>query len=279
MAGERVRIAVQLVNVENGYHLWSETYDRRMDDIFAIQDDIAQSVVAELREIILREGSDLTGREKVADEVAEAIKGRAADPEAQRLMLLGRYLLDRFNQDDVTSAVRYFREALDIDPDYAQCWSELGRAYAIASGHGWTALDNNFQLAIEAMHTALDLDPDLAEAHARLGLIRWQSDVDALVSEQCLQRALDLRPDNINVLIPAATVAGNLGQFEKALTYCRRAAAIDPLSPRSWANAPPAETTTTAIATIKPFISSAPSGLRQTKGAARTGGVLLEWFE
>src|SRR5215467_1895234 len=94
VAGNRMRISVQLVKVDDGYQLWSETYDRTMDDIFKVQDDIAQSVVAELRVRLLNEepGTDVSGR--LLSEIGKAVRGRARDPEAQRLMLMARYFLD-----------------------------------------------------------------------------------------------------------------------------------------------------------------------------------------
>ena len=94
-AGNRMRISVQLVKVADGYHLWSETYDRTLDDIFAVQDDIAQSVVKELRTTLLRRGRREGGAASVKAQVAAAVKGRATDPEAHRLFLQARHLIDR----------------------------------------------------------------------------------------------------------------------------------------------------------------------------------------
>src|SRR5207302_7910595 len=91
MAGNRIRISVQLVKVADGYQLWSETYDRTMDDIFAVQDEIAQSVVEELRVRLLGESSGESGSRQIISEIAVAVRGRSNDPEAQRLMMLGRH--------------------------------------------------------------------------------------------------------------------------------------------------------------------------------------------
>jgi TolB-like protein len=139
MSGGRMRIAVQLVNVADGFQLWSDTYDRKIDDIFAVQDDIAQSVVGELRSRLLGEETpdDLT--KQVIIEVAQASKGRSDVPEAQRQMLLGRYLLDRTTPDDTAKAVAHFNEAVELDPNFALCWAELGRAYSVQAGKAWGA--------------------------------------------------------------------------------------------------------------------------------------------
>jgi TolB-like protein/Tfp pilus assembly protein PilF len=234
MAGERVRIAVQLVDTVSGYHIWSETYDRTLDDIFAIQDDIAQSVVGELRKRLLGTETDPNARDTVADEVAKAIKGRATEPEAHRLMLLGRHLLERGNEADAVKAVEYFRQALEIDPGYARCWGQLGRTLYLASNYGWRAIETDYVEAEKAFQKALDLEPDLAEVLARLGRLRWVRDGEYLEVQRCLKRALELAPHNIDVLLVAANTANELGQFEKAIEYSRRATDDDPLSQGSW---------------------------------------------
>jgi TolB-like protein/Tfp pilus assembly protein PilF len=235
IAGEHVRIAVQLVDVENSFHLWSETYDRTMDDIFAIQDDIAHSVVGELRDRLMGIGTDKDARINVADEVARATKGRPADPEAQRLMLLGRYLLERSNEADAAKAVRYFDQALEIDPTYAICWAHLGRAFLLASSFGWHSLDIEYKKAEEALKKALDLEPDMAEGHARLGMVRWKRDGDVREAEQSIGRALALGPQNIDVLAAASVMAREFARFEDALRYGMRITEIDPLNPGGWA--------------------------------------------
>jgi adenylate cyclase len=92
-AGNRVRIGVQLVNASDGYHLWSDTYDRTLDDVFAVQDDIARSVVIELRKALLDDGGASPGSDQARAEVAAAIRGRRTDPEAYDLFLRGKHLL------------------------------------------------------------------------------------------------------------------------------------------------------------------------------------------
>jgi adenylate cyclase len=232
MAGQRMRIAVQLVNVGDGYHLWSETYDRTMDDIFAIQDDIAQSVAGELRSRLVGTSAD-PGTE-VAAEMAEAVKGRAVDPEAQRLMLLGRHLTRRFNEADLVQASKYFHRALKIDPDYAFCWCQLGHLYTVASSYSWDALDTQYEKAEEALTRALELEPDLAEAHARLGRIKWIRNGDMSGVRESIDRALELAPDDLDVLIVAGQMARELGLFDKAIAIHQRAATLDPLNPMAW---------------------------------------------
>jgi TolB-like protein/Tfp pilus assembly protein PilF len=230
MAGERVRIAVQLVDVENGYYLWSETYDRTMDDIFAMQDDIAHSVVAELRSHLV-DGAGAEMDEKVASEVANAVKGRAANPEAHRLMLLGRYLIDRTTQDDTLKATEYFRQALELDPGYALCWAELGQAYRFAAGAGWDELESGIIKAREAAERAIALEPDLAEGYAVLSWIHLM-DLDFRKAESMSSKALELAPGNSFVLLRVASVRQSLGLFDNIIDLYQKALILDPLSAR-----------------------------------------------
>ena len=236
MSGGRMRIAVQLVNVADGFQLWSDTYDRKIDDIFAVQDDIAQSVVGELRSRLLGEETpdDLT--KQVIIEVAQASKGRSDVPEAQRQMLLGRYLLDRTTPDDTAKAVAHFNEAVELDPNFALCWAELGRAYSVQAGKAWVPVDQGFRQSRKATERALALEPDLAEAHAQLGRIRAAYDWDAGGALAAYSRALELAPGNSVVMDGASILEFKLGRFDRALALSRKVLEQDPVSGAVWHN-------------------------------------------
>lgn len=240
IAGNRVRISVQLIKVEDGYHLWSEKYDRTMDDIFAVQDDIAHSVVKELRIMLLGKEASLEkiGEEmgKVLSEVAKAARGRTANAESQRLMLLGRYFLDRTTRDDTVNAIGYFREALDLDPGYALCWAELGRAYSIEAGRAWVPVKEGFERSREATERALSLEPNLAEGHAQLGRIQLTYDWNLRGAEESYRRALELAPGSSSVLDGAGLLAYKLGRMDEALELGRLVMVQDPLSAAFWHN-------------------------------------------
>jgi TolB-like protein/Tfp pilus assembly protein PilF len=240
IVGKRIRISVQLVNVADGYHLWSESYDRLMDDIFAVQDDIAESVVEGLRARLLGEEiSSEVNKEvnkSVMFEVAAAVKGRAANPEAQRLMFWGRSFLDRLTREDTAKAVEYFKRALKLDPGYALCWAELGRAYSIEAGRAWVPVQQGFDQSREAAKRALSIEPDLAEGHAQLGRIQLTHDFDIQGAELSYQRALKLAPGSSSVLDGASVLAYKLGRLEEAVELGRRVLAQDPLSAAFWHN-------------------------------------------
>ena len=235
-AGSRVRIAVQLVNAATGYHLWSESYDRTLDDIFAVQDDIAQAVVKELRTRLMGEETDSDVSVQVRSEVARAAKGRATDHEAHRLYLLARYLLDRDNREDVTKGIEYLKESLARDVESALAWAELGRAYTKQADKGYAPSAEGYERAREAIEHSLALEPDLAEGHAYLARIRVLHDRDWRGAEASLARALELAPFNAPGLRLAGVLAGYLGRQDEAIALCRRSVEQDPLNPLPYHN-------------------------------------------
>ena len=159
-SGNKVRITAQLIKAADGYHLWSETYDRTLDDIFVVQDDIAGEVVKALKLTLL--GTALTTRSK------------PQDSEAYNLALQGRFFLDRRGQKDLERAVEYFRRSRERDPDYAPAWAGLSQAYARQADNGFVPAADGYRRAREAAEKALALDPQLADAHLAMGWIQQQ---------------------------------------------------------------------------------------------------------
>ena len=233
-AGNRVRITVQLVKVVDGYHLWSETYDRTLEDIFAIQDDIAQSVVKELRTTLLGETADAKVDKEAIAAVAAAVKGRSTHPEAHRLFLQARHFIDRLTREDTTKGIGYLKEALALEPEFALAWAELGRAYATEAGWGWASPAEGYGRAREAVARALALEPDLAEGHAGMGYLQMHHDWDWRGAEASYRRALELAPGNALVLHHAGMLAECMGRFEEAIRLHRRAVEQNPLSAEAY---------------------------------------------
>jgi TolB-like protein len=235
-AGNRMRISVQLVNVADGYHLWSETYHRTLEDIFAVQDDIAQAVVQELRTKLLGETADTKWAQNLTAEVNAAVKGRARDPEAYRLYLQARHFMDRFTRDDTTKGIGYLKRALALDPVFALAWAELGRAYATEAGNCWAPVTEGYARGREAVARALALEPDLAEGHAQMGWIQMTHDRDWSGAEASYRRALEMAPGNAGVLRRASALAANLGRIDDAIVLGRQAVEQDPLSAPAYSN-------------------------------------------
>ena len=229
-SGSRVRIAVQLVKVADGYQLWSETYDRTLDDIFAVQDDIAREVVKELRSTLLGEPPDSGSGGEVRAEVALAARGRGGNAEAHRLYLQGRYFTDRSSLEDTTKGIDYLRRALALDPGHALAWVALSGALAFQAGYGWLALEKGYGEAREAAQRALALEPDLPEAHSCLGRVQLLFEWDWAGADASYRRALAVAPGSADALRGAGNLAEARGRLDEAIELLERAAEQDPLS-------------------------------------------------
>jgi len=216
-AGSRVRITTQLVKVADGFHLWSETYDRELDDIFGVQDDIARSVADALNVALL---GGATG----------ASNARSPNAEAYNTYLQGRYFLGLNTKETLEKAIQYFRQALDLDSSYAPAWAGLSQAYAGQAAEGYLSAEAGYQKARKAVERALELDPNLAEAHAALGALQRTYEWDWAEADAEQQRALKLSPGNATVVLGAARMASTLGRLEEAMRLTRRAAELDPLN-------------------------------------------------
>jgi len=229
-AGNRVRISVQLVNVADNSHLWSETYDRTLDDIFAVQDDIAQSVVKELRALLLGHEPDSRVSGEARTEVAAAVVGRGRNPEAHRLYMQGRYLFMRIAEADLAAGITLLQRAVELDPDYALAWATLSQAYGWASGIGQMHPQEAMKRGRVAAQRALEIEPNLAEAHVALGLISHWYDFDFSRADASFTRALELAPRSADALQAAGMLAYCLGRFDRALELLQRTIEADPLS-------------------------------------------------
>jgi len=222
--------------VPDGYHIWSETYDRTLDDIFAVQDDISQSVVKELRTALLGEEADSDASGKAKADVVSAAKGRATNSEAYRLYLLARHFMGRFTQADTEKAIEYQKQALELDPEFALAWVEHGWAHSRKADYGWMPPVESYRRAREAARRALSLEPNLAEGHAVMGWIQMIHEWDWRGAELSFRRALELAPGNAVVLRRAGVLESCLGRVEEALEFYRRALEQDPLDAHTYNN-------------------------------------------
>jgi len=215
-AGNRVRVAVQLVRSDNGYHLWSETFDRTLDDIFQIQDDIARAVVDKLKLTLLT--------------AVPSASTMATNALAHNLHLQGQYFRGRETQADLDKAVDCYQRALALDAGYARAWAGLSAVYLRQAANGYIALDQGFALVRAAAEKAIALDPTLGDAYSSLVFALVNVDHDWQGSTACLARALALDPGNPLLLLTTAVVGRALGNADDAVALLRLALDRDPLN-------------------------------------------------
>jgi len=211
--GSRVRITAQLIRASDGAHLWSETYDRTLDDIFKVQDEIAEAA-AQAMSITLLAG-------KVRAPVSS---------EAHNLYLEGKYFRNRRTKDDYEKAVLSFKNALAIDKGFAPAWAGLAWVYALQAGLGVLPAEAGSKQARDAAQRALGLDPTLVEAHAAMVYILTGYDWDWAGAEAEVQQLLALDAGNADALYSAGILARTLGRFDDAIGFYQQAMSRDPLS-------------------------------------------------
>jgi adenylate cyclase len=200
-AGNSVRITAQLIDGGADRHLWSQTYDRKLDDIFAIQDEIAADVVKQLKLTLL----------------GDTPKARKTDPEAYALFLQAVALGERSNSQAFQQSDALLHRVLAIDPRYAPAWDELARNAINEAAFGELSSTKMFSEAREAAEKALAIDPQYAPAHARLGRIAMLEDNDLAEAARHLNRALALDPTDLTVLRSSARLLESLGRVQEAL--------------------------------------------------------------
>src|SRR6266542_325533 len=216
-AGDKLRVTAQLINVSDGYHLWSKDYDGAVKDILNFQSKVAEQVVQALQVKLGGEGTRVLAKKPTEN------------PEAHRLYLLGRYEFAKYTQTGWNNAIRYYEEALKLDPDYALAYCGLADNYAYM---GSVVMPENEAIAKEKefAQKALALDPDLAEAHMSLALalvavFDWRNGLEEF------DRALERNPNLAFAYELQAWTVNGLGRFDEAIGKTRKAVELDPLNP------------------------------------------------
>ncbi|MEY2496103.1 MAG: adenylate cyclase [Verrucomicrobiota bacterium] len=214
--GNKLRITAQLIQASDGNHLWSDTYDREIRDIFAVRSEVAQKVAAKLKIRLL------------GDEKKRIDKKPTDNLEAYRLYLLGRYHFAKFTRAGWTNAIQYYEQALQVDPNFALAYCGLADTYGWAGGQimaGREAWAKEMELA----QKALALDPDLAEAHLAMGTALFSMQ-GPHASEKELDRAVELNPNLALAYDQYGWTFGAMGRFDEAIAAEKKALELDPLS-------------------------------------------------
>ncbi len=213
-AGGKIRITTQLINTEDGYHLWSKTFDRDLEDIFSVQDEIAGAVASALKKSLLgdREWSIST-----------------SNFEAYNAYLLGLSYLNKATPGDWDRAIEQFQSALQIDANMALAWAGLSRAYSQKTGYS-TNFEAGFAKAREAALKAIELDPNLADGYLALSNVQTSHDWDWDGAQASLNRATELRPSDPDIVVGMAQLKWIRGEEKIATDHIEEALSQDPLN-------------------------------------------------
>lgn len=216
---QRVRITAQLINAADGYHLWSERYDREVEDVFAIQDEIARTIVERLKVKLTAEQDEALGRRQTEN------------IEAYELYLHGRHCSYRWNISGMMGkAIAYFEAALTKDPEYALAYHGLADVYSILGLYAFVPPAAALDKAVAAAIRAVELAPDLAEARTSLGFVQlldWEWDA----ADSALQRAIELNPRYAQAHTFRGWLLSTLDRQEEAAEAARIGQELDPFSP------------------------------------------------
>jgi TolB-like protein len=218
--GDRVRITAQLIEAEQGYHLWSDAYDRDLVDVFAVQDEIARAIVDALAPHL-----------GVAADTILARASATRDPRAHDLYLLG--LRDWYRRGDapLRAALERFSEAARLDSTYAPAHAGIALTYAVLPMYGNFPVAETVREGKAAARRAIDLNAGLPEPHAALGQIAQNYEWDWIAAEQSYARALELNPNYATAHMWRCELFTSLGRTDDALRACRQGLALDPLAP------------------------------------------------
>jgi len=213
-AGEQLRISAQLIDARSDSQLWSKNFDRTLQNIFQIQDEIADDVVEQIK-----------GTLNIA-----APEQRQTDPAAYALFLQARYKRRLGTVDGYDEAIALYRRVLDIDPNYLPAWDEMAAVYQSQALTGLRPSDEGFQLGRKSALAAIAIDPTYAPAYGSLAFIAQYHEADLAVATGHLQRALELAPQDAGTIGSAGMLLRNMGRLEEGLAPIAYAAALDPVS-------------------------------------------------
>jgi adenylate cyclase len=220
-AGDRLRITAQLVDVASEGHLWSQDYDRTLEDVFAIQSDVAEHV-AQALQITLK-----------PTETRQLAKAGTDDLEAYNAYLQGLYQYNTWSKEGLEKSIEYFERAVARDPDFAKAYAAMAFSYDLQAEIGYLPPDEAFPKLKEAAHRALEIDATTAEAYTALALAAGYYDRDWIRADESYRRALELNPNSAvthdwygGVYLTA------MGRFEEAIAHSKRAKELDPLTPQ-----------------------------------------------
>ena len=216
-AGNRLRITAQLIKVADGYHLWSERFDREMADVFAIQDEISLAIVDKLKVTLLE------------DEKSALAKRSTENIQAYTLYLQGQHSLNKNTRESLHDAIERFRQAASLSPGYAQAYAKTALAYHLLGLMYYLPPADAYPKARAFAQKAIEIDPTAADAHAVLATVKSFYDWDWEGAESAFRRAIELNPNDAQARLQYAFHLCCLGRMDDSLAEMTAAYALDPL--------------------------------------------------
>jgi adenylate cyclase len=233
-AGDVVRIAARLTQAKTGEEQWSENYTRNLKDVFAVQTEIAQTIVEQLKGQLTGGAANPTTKAEIQAEVRAAVKGGTKSVEAHESYLQGRFFANRHSEKGTDQARAAYERAVELDPQFALAWAGLAQTHVwycnYATEGGQKGFNAHLAAAREAVERALALEPDLPDALFARAMIQTNFDYDWRGAAETLRKALALAPQDPLLLMQAGNLAGARGEKTQALDFDRRAVALDPVN-------------------------------------------------
>src|SRR5437764_4434135 len=233
-AGDVVRIAARLTQANTGEEQWSENYTRNLKDVFAVQTELAQTIVEQLRGQLTGGAANPTTKAEIQAEVRAAEKGGTKSVEAHESYLQGRFFINRHSEKETDQARAAYQRAVELDPKFALGWAGLAQTHVwdcnYATGGGQKGFNGHLAAAREAVERALALEPDLPEALLARSMIQTNFDYDWKGAAGTLRKALALAPQDPALLMQAGNLAAARGEKTQSLEFDRRAVALDPVN-------------------------------------------------
>jgi len=224
-AGDRLRVTAQLVSVEDGYHLWSEKYDRDLKDVFAIQDEISRSIVDTLRPTLLGQAESVPSKQE-----RDLVVAPTRSMEAYDQYLLGRHYWENRYKEGIAKALRHFEKAVELDPEYALPYTGVADSYTVLGLFEYLKPEDARHRAKAAAERAIELDDSLSDAHASMGLCRFWLEWDFEGGALELEKAIGLNPEHARAHVWLGLLRAAQGRFEEAFEEVHCAQSVDPLS-------------------------------------------------
>ena len=236
-SGDTVRIAARLTRADTGEELWSENFTRDLKDVFAVQSELAETIVAQVRDRLTGGAAASADKQKIQAEVQAAEKGGTKNVDAHQLYLQGRFYENRHSEKSAREALAAYQHAVELDPGFALAWAGVAGTNvwlaAFATEGGQKTFDAHLSSARDAVTRALSIEPNLPEALLARASIETNFDYNWNAAAQTLSKALELAPADPNIVIAAGNLEVARGNMDRGIELYRKAVDLDPVNPQA----------------------------------------------